>query len=213
MLYRSLEKEHVDSFFSTGALRLSSFAKFATHRDEQRFDPNEGKGHVVHRSSEGQTMMATVSQGHNAYVLSASTSYLPDFSRDLETDSGFRINDSLAFGDAVSRCIPGFGVGLEGPCIYIAKRVLDRDTGPIDLESLRVSPGSKELDMGKLVETVRNVAGEDLYFLKLDKFSHQNEYRMLWLTPRTVEGHLDISCPEARQFCTRFEDLYPEIRK
>ncbi len=41
--YRCLEKQWVEAFFADGTLRLSSFARFAEHEDEQRRDENEGK--------------------------------------------------------------------------------------------------------------------------------------------------------------------------
>jgi len=52
------------------------------------------------------------------------------------------------------------------------------------------------------------MAGDDLLFLKESKYSAQCEYRFIWHTHDTnVKGYLDIQAPEARQFCTRFEEL------
>ncbi len=212
IVYRYLEKQFVDAFFETGALRLSSFAAFAKHTDEERLDGAEGTGMVVHRNHEGQgqTIVATVAQGHNAFVLCGSTSLRLELSKTFGTNSGFRINDSIGFSEAISKYIPGFYIGMEGPCMYVAKRIVDRDMGPINLETLKVAPGAKEFDMGKMFQTVFSIAGDDLFFLKSEKYAHQNEYRLLWHTPRDVSGHIDILCPEARQYCSRFEDLFVE---
>lgn len=50
---------------------LSSFSRFAEHDDEQRLDTNEGKVHLIHRTSEngGQTLHVEMDFGHDAYVL------------------------------------------------------------------------------------------------------------------------------------------------
>jgi hypothetical protein len=207
-----LEKEFVDAFFETGALRLSSFERFSQHADEQRLDASEGKGIVAHINAEGegQTIMARIGQGHNAYVLCASTFYSGNLAEAFNADSGFRINDIFGFANAVSRYVPGFVVGREGPCLYLQKRVLNRDMGRIELDSLRVSSDSKNMDMGKMMQTIFGMAGDDLFFLKSSKYAHQNEYCLLWCTSGQVNPYLDITCPEARNFCTRFEDLPTE---
>lgn len=212
VIYRYLEKTFVDSFFETGSLRISSFSTFAKHKDEERQDSKEGYGLVVHRNNEGQgqTMVASISQGHNAYVLCGAMSFRPELAQAFGADSGFRINDSIGFSEAISKYIPGFYIGMEGPCLYLPRRTIDRDMGPVDLDSMKVSPEGKELDMGKLFQAVFSAAGDDLFFLKSDRFAHQNEYRLLWHSPREVSGHIDIVCPEARQFCTRFEDMWAE---
>ncbi|HET6763271.1 MAG TPA: hypothetical protein VFH27_06355 [Longimicrobiaceae bacterium] len=75
---------------------------------------------------------------------------------------------------------------------------------------MKVTPGGKELDMGKVFHMFFEMAGDDLFFLKPVRYAHQNEYRLLWHTTRIVPGYIDIVCPEARQFCTRFEDLFDQ---
>ena len=212
VIYRYLDKQYVDAFFETGSLRISSFSAFAKHKDEARQDSHEGHGIVMHRNSEGQgqTMMAAIAQGHNAYVLCGAMNYRVDLANSFNADSGFRINDSLGFGEAISKYLPGFYMGMEGACLYLANRTVQRDMGPIDLDSMKVTPEGKELDMGKMFQNVFAAAGDDLFFIKSDIYAQQNEYRLLWLSPRDVTGHIDIVCPEARQFCTRFEDMWAE---
>lgn len=211
-VYRYLQVEYVDAFFATGALRLSSFAVFSRHTDEERLDTAEGHGFVINRNQEGEGshIGASMSQGQNAYVLCGATCFTEDLSSAFQNNSGFRINDTLRFAEAISRYIPGFSSGLEGSCHYVKRKMVDRDHGPIGIDSLKVSTDSKDIDGEKLFGLMGQVAGDDLYFLKNEKFRHQNEYRFLWQTPTAVNGTLDLVCPEARQFCTRFEDLLAE---
>ena len=212
-LYRYLEKQFVDEFFSTGTLRLSSFAHFATHADEQRLDRSEGTGIITHVNSEGegQTLMAVMGQGQNAYVLCTSLIYSDELASAFATDSGFRINDIFAFANAISRHVPGFSSGIEGPCVYLNQRVLDRDMGHIDIESWRTDASAPDLDMGRMTQALSNMAGDDLYFLKNLKHASQSEYRLLWSTSGQMSPFIDILCPEARQFCTPFENLRTEM--
>lgn len=212
VIYRYLEKKFVDDFFQSGLLRISSFSKFSQHCDEERKDMSEGFGVVTHQNSEGegQTIIASLSQGSNAYVLCGSMSLREDLSNAFGTDSGFRINDSLGFSAAVARYIPGFHIGQEGPCFYVGQKSVNRDMGPIDWDTLKPSQESEEFDPSKISRTMLDAAGDDLFFMKHDIYAHQNEYRLLWHTPQNVFSHIDIVCPEARQFCSRFEDLWKE---
>ncbi|HET6763272.1 MAG TPA: hypothetical protein VFH27_06360 [Longimicrobiaceae bacterium] len=126
VVYRYLDKQFVDEFFDRGALRISSFSTFAQHEDEERLDGAEGKGIVGHRNheGEGQTIIAQMSQGHNAFVLCGSMNYSPELSDAFKTNSGFRIDDSLGFGDAISKFIPGSRSGLKGAASTHRRRSL-----------------------------------------------------------------------------------------
>jgi len=212
-LYRYLEKRFADEFFRTGALRLSSFAHFSSHADEQRLDDSEGKGILSHVNSEGdgQTLIAAMSQGQDAFVLCTSLIYSDELAKAFNTDSGFRVNDIFAFANAISRHVSGFTVGLEGACLYLKKKVLDRDMGCIDIDSWRTDASAPNLDMGRMAQTLLNIAGDDLYFLKSLRYASQSEYRLLWLTSGQMSPFVDIVCPEARQFCTPFQNLRTEM--
>ena len=211
-LYRYLEKQYVDEFFETGKLRLSSFNAFSKHKDEQRMDGSEGHGIVTNVNTEGkgQTIFSVMGQGSNCYVLCSATLYHEEIAKDFGTDSGFRINNTLLFASTLSRYIPGFLSGIEGLCNYLPRRSIVHNMDAIDIESMRISPESKNLDMGKMMQATSKIAGDELLFLKLNRYSSQNEYRLLWHVSGGIDSHIDIICPEARQFCTRFEDLEAE---
>lgn len=208
-VFRYLDRSFVDRFFYNGTLRLSSFSAFSKHEDEERLDTSEGMGILenVDHEDEGQTIFAVMGQGHDAYVLCGSTIHSSNLAQAFQADSGFRINDPTAFGVAVAQSIPGFRAGLEGACIYTDGKIVKRQAGKLDLDSMRVSPERKELDMGKLFGSIFGMAGDDLYFLKNQKYQHQAEYRLLWAVNGLHRDFIEIQCPDAVQFCTRFEDL------
>lgn len=208
-VFRYLDKLFVDQFFSDGTLRLSSFSAFAKHEDEERLDSAEGLGVLenTNQEGEGQSLSAALSQGHDAYVLCGSTIYSETLAEAFQANSGFRINDPTAFGVSVAQSIPGFRGGREGACIYADGKIVKRQAGKLDLESMRVSPEGKAVDMGKLFGAVFGMVGDDLYFLKNRKYKHQAEYRLLWGTNKLHGDSIKIQCPDAVQFCTRFEEL------
>lgn len=207
-VYRYMQREFVDLFFEQGILRLSSFSSFSKHKDEERLDAQEGLGVIenIDYAGTGQTMMAAIGQGNDAYVLCGAMKHSSELSSAFGVNSGFRINDTTSFGCAITTVIPRFRGGLEGACIYVDKRVVSRRTGQIDIESMRVSPGANGLDMGKMFTAISNIAGDDLLFLKQKRYEHQCEYRLIWSAANT-QDYIDISCPDAREFCTRFEEI------
>ena len=207
-VYRYMQRDVVDLFFEQGILRLSSFSSFSKHEDEERLDSQEGRGVVsnIDHAGTGQTVIAGIGQGHDAYVLCGAMKHSSELLSTFSVNSGFRINDTTSFGCAIASAIPRFRGGLEGACIYADKRVVSRKAGPVDLESMRISPERKELDMGKMFAAISNIAGDDLYFLKQNTYEHQCEYRLIW-TAASSQDYIDVTCPEAREFCTRFEKI------
>jgi len=117
VLIRYLEQEHVDTFFEDGSLRLSSFRKFRKYQDEQRGDQFEGRLSMEINSPNAHHAVCAVSD-QEAYILSTSVIESEKLKVIFNTDSGFRILDSLAFADCVSRQISGFMGGCQGLCIY-----------------------------------------------------------------------------------------------
>lgn len=207
-IYRYMAKEYVDLFFDKGILRLSSFAEFAKHPDEQRRDKNEGWGTVTHTNSEandgkGMTLMAVIGIGMNSYVLCGSTIYTED-SRMRFGNSGFIIRDSIGFAYALSNQIPGFLMGYEGPCSYEEHRRIQRDIGNFSIDDLKVSSESNDISMEKMMKAIGTTAQDDLLFIKPNKFAHELEYRLTWQVDKSVEGVLDVHCPGALQFCEKF---------
>lgn len=206
-LYRYLDKKFVDDFFKTGDLRLSSFKEFSKHPHELCRDKEEGSGTVVHKNSKGKGAMFTaqMSQGHESYILCSSTVYHKQIAKKFGANSGFRINDISSFANAISAYLPGFMFGMEGQCQYFPERVIYGDVGEINLEKMKDSEGN--LDIREMLGLVSIAAGDNLFFLKQDDYLDEYEYRLIWNTADKTEDFIDIKCPGAVQFCTRFEDL------
>lgn len=214
-VYRYLDKTYVDDFFDRGVLRLSSFSAFANHSDEERTDTKEGDGVLVHENADNNnpfTVFSRIQQGQKAYVLCGSTHYTQDLSDRFSATSGFRINDTTSFADAIANSLSGFTGGIEGSCWYMDHRAIGRSFKNINLDDFKMNDGSGNLDFEKMASLSMDLAGVDLFFIKETKYSPQCEYRLLWFTNRTMSDFIEIECPEAVQFCTRFEDTWTEQR-
>ena len=207
-VYRYLEKEHVDDFFASGRLMLSSFSRFATHDDEQRLDSKEGKTFLVHRTENngGQTLVVEMDFGHDAYVLCGSLLPSIDLMSSFNTNSGIIIKDVTGFANSVAKALQGFRLGFDGPCSYQNRRIIEQDLGWLNLGPTEETNDISKFDSEVLNQTLSNLVCRDVYFLKHHSYVSQAEWRLVWLVDHDVEKNILIEVPDARQFCERWGD-------
>lgn len=201
-----MEKRYVDDFFDEGRLRLSSFANFAKHSDEQRLDTEEGTLWLFHRTYEngGQTLAVNIEFDDNAYVLCGSTIPSTPLMRKFGVDSAIIIRDVPEFVKAISTKIPGVIRTVHGVCSYQANRAIEYDLRWIDLADNSTSDPS-QIKKDGLRKALDGLITDDVLFIKHFKYAKQVEYRMMWLVS-DPEKCIDIHVPEAVQFCERWED-------
>lgn len=205
MVFRYLESEWVDDFFENGNLRLSSFKKFHQHTDEQRGDKKEGQNMVVGTGDEKQ-IIAMVSHGHDAFVLSTSLMYNKQMYKDFNVDSCFVIEKPLDFMDTIIKKIPDFKGVNFGPCLYKPDNIIERNIPGFDLDKLKSDDVPGSLDMGKMFSAVNQAGGSEVLFSKTNEYASQHEYRMLWHTfLDPIPEHIDIVVPEAVKFCRKIK--------
>ena len=198
-LTRYLGTGYVNDFFDNGVLRLPSFKSFREYADEERGDSNEGIATQSIKLQNGNFSILGLN-GSKAYILSTTIVESKKLKANFNTDDGFRIIDSLAFADCISRYIPGFVQGFEGPCFY-------RDSLLLKKES-RVSlfPPKDNEDPEEWAKAQDNFVYNqaiDSFFLKNLKYAHQAEYRFVWLASGNEDKEIFITCPEAVNFCER----------
>ena len=140
-VFRYMDRRWIDAFFETGALRLSSLARFQRHVDEQRQDQNEGvQSYEYYTPSEPPLFLSTwIHYGMNAYVLCGSMSESGSLATAFGADDYLAIQETMEFANAIAAHIPGFIGGTEGPCLYLNRRLLKRDLGPLSLDHLGLS--------------------------------------------------------------------------
>ena len=198
---RYMEKQYVDRFFDTGELRLSCFAQFVQHRDEQREDRQEGRVLFDCRIADGGEIVGALYFGMQSFVLCGSTIYSEELMQSFGVDSYFRILNTTAFGTAVANVIPNCISGFEGPCIYKKGRLVERQNMPSvgDMEALKIDPDGKR----KVETAIHQAIGVEPFLVKQLKYSHQSEYRFVWVVSEDVKESVTVYAPEARQFCER----------
>jgi hypothetical protein len=202
-IYRFMPKKYVNEFFENGRIRLSCFAEFAKHGDEEKGDRLEGK-HILVGNGSKQTVFAVMGHGNSAYILCGTAILSQELMASFGCDSGIHIKETTAFGVAIGRKLSGLTQGLEGPCYYKSGSI-ECGIGDFELEQLKASSDGKTLDLYKLGGFVLNMAGAAVFFKKLPSYQHQSEYRFIWIVDHEVSAPLVIECPEARQFCEKID--------
>lgn len=117
MGFRYLSTQYVNSFFATGSLLLTTFARCKAHEEASRRDDTEGKCHF-HFESPEHSLSGVHRFGTRSYMLCLSLIESQALAAKFETDSYFRINDVLQFASIVARWIPGCTGGSVGVCTY-----------------------------------------------------------------------------------------------
>lgn len=203
IITRYMETQFVDDFFNEGKIRLSSFKKFRNNPDEQQGDIAEGMASMKIAAPNGNHSISAIN-GQEAYILCGGTVESKTMETSFKTKDGFRIINTIAFADAISRYIPGFIGGTEGLCSYRENLLInDYDEKPITPPDQFSSPDEWAKDYDKYVAQKASAA----FFIKKLKFAHQGEYRFIWFTTSSEEKeYLDIVCPEARRFCQRLSN-------
>jgi hypothetical protein len=202
-LYRHLEAKYVESFFRDGSLRLSSFAHFAKHPDEQLRDTAEGIGSRFGVGSQA-TIAMVGGRGSDCFVLCATLHNTEDVREQFgHSNACIAIDNIVGFANAVSQKLPYFTQGFEGPVIYKDDTTIYKDIGATNAEELieRYKTQDGTLRMEMLQDMAGMTGGMEEYFIKHSRHAKECEYRLLWATSQTIDPFIDIKVPDARQFC------------
>lgn len=123
----------------------------------------------------------------------------------FEANSAIVITDPAGFAAAVTKGLKGFRSGVDGPCSYQLRRVIEHDLGWLDLGYNKETEDISKFDLLALEKTIGNMAAENIYFLKHASFVSQAEWRFVWLVDHVVDKNILIDVPDARKFCVRWE--------
>lgn len=198
-VYRYLEEKWIDKFFETGLLRLSTFNQFSKYDDEIRGDRYEGSGMSFGETSDNKFIGTAISSGYDAFVFCCSYILDKSLQEKLGYNAALQITNTAAFSYEVSRQLAGFKHGFEGPCIYRSNRLIRRKID-FDVEKYRL--GDK-ISMQAMFDSAALLNGAERMLLKEKTYQDQQEYRMLWFVDKETPDYIDISCPNARQYCRK----------
>ncbi|UPG88317.1 hypothetical protein L2Y96_12890 [Luteibacter aegosomaticola] len=196
---RYMETAYVDAFFRDGSLRLSSFRRFRQYADEVRGDGLEGRASQTWTHPDGGHSAIVTINGGRCFVLCGASSEGPAIAEAFGTDDGFRILDTVAFADVVSRHIPGFIQGVEGLCMYRDDVGLIKAMPQMFTEADEADPTAAFERFDKAIQT----ESVDSFFLKRLRYATQCEYRLIWMALGDEVDCIEIKCPEAIPFTER----------
>jgi hypothetical protein len=205
IVYRYLNKEHVDQFFDSGRLRLTAMPEFRKYPDEELGDAEEGNLAARSTTTNGGSFVFVGQVGHDALVMSCAQRLGDDLKAAFKRDSAFRIKEPISFANAIAQKLRIFREGVEGPCIYTDDTTLQRNAPSHTPSTFFDTDGGFVLGTPNQGQVMREVVGPEFYFKKRAKYQHQCEYRFVWLLHGSAQSHEFVDCPEAVQFCERID--------
>ncbi|MDO8409120.1 MAG: hypothetical protein Q7S93_03540 [Phenylobacterium sp.] len=206
-VYRRLPVQFVDTFFSSGELRLSCFAQFKRHTNELQGDRREGETLLgINDVKADRSFFVFTETGKNAFILSTTvrTTALMD---SVFGDASIEIFDPLIFAIEVANEIPGCIGTRMGWCIYVDNKILVSDQRGPEREELEIGNGSEQTDHQKIAGLTRKISGPRELFLKPIKHEAEAEFRFIWETNRQVDEPLIVTLQNLERFCRRGGDL------
>ncbi|MBK8362807.1 MAG: hypothetical protein IPL24_03760 [Bacteroidetes bacterium] len=186
--------------FETGEIMLSCFNNFRNYPDEMIGDKEEGHAIIGANDGDGNLNAIIYESGMDAYIMSATNVITEKVVSDFKATCALKINHPTLFGLELSKKIPFVSSGLEGNCNYSESRIkfLDNQLS----QNRRFSSIDWKNDPNAKVYLSQITMGIEI-FLKLEKYKHQQEYRMVWFSNRAIKESIIIQCPEAIEYCER----------
>lgn len=200
-VYRYMDQRHIDRFFTTGELKLSSFESNRKIEDEVRQDQREGhhQYQIVSRDrSKVQELHARVFNYHCMFCCSTDADTTKMMKR-FGVDGCFEIFNTTGFGYEVARVLQSFSYGQEGFVQYT-----DTIKSVLLLEQhLHLPDLTLPFEIGHTFPYISALSEMDMeiMFRKRLRFVQDQEFRIVWRT--APDHHLLILCPDALRFCRK----------
>lgn len=189
LVWRFLEDQYIEEFFSEGKLRLSTFNR-CKKLEASRADSQEGNAGWYNMHGR---KFASLRVGDNAFLLCTSLS--PFAANPKSLKNLLFIKDLQGLTREITRAIraKGFDVCaiVEGPCTYSSRCFMTEDVYQRTDENLHKLFGAP---------------GDRLYFAKdaRPSYMHEWEYRVLWLTgAKELPECLDIKIEHPECYAQR----------
>lgn len=217
-LYRFFDKEeYEDNFFKKGELLISTFKRCKTEEIKDRKDIFENQNKVIIKDG-NCSIEPVIGFDFETLILCTSLSQVNTKSDGSIYEYGFKINDTAAFFDILTRALVSKGIAvaevLRGPCVYNNKLITLDATGSGLAEAFLTKSKQGVLDFGPTMQFILSNAQNQILMNKPTVFSKENEFRHVWklvhpITRETVaddvtindDGSIIVRVPELVQFC------------
>ncbi|WP_371569761.1 hypothetical protein [Flavobacterium frigidarium] len=190
--------QYIEDFFVNGNIYLSSFKNFKKYEDEMQGDRTEGHNLVGGFNGKDSSQYVSYEGGVNAYVLCATSSLNENVIKDFKGVGAIKIKDSVNFGKEIARKLPFVKTGIEGDCIYGDSKVqtLENEQNKVFQDIDFKNPVLIKEELSQITLGVE-------MFMKHNKYKHQQEHRLLWLSEVQIDSGVVIHCPEAIKYCDK----------
>lgn len=192
-IMKMAKRDHVDSFFESGSLRLGTFNDFNSYEHAEIGDATEGRFLLIGRNNYA-TAFAELGGGFDQFAFCCYAGDPdPGCIRRFGYDDAYRINEPTGFARAVMGAIGAVSVSCAS-CLYSRDKAI-------------ASVIPDDFDFSVISHRMLELAGMAKFFVKPETYSHQCEFRFLWQMPSDVDIPAVIHCPEAVQFCERLASV------
>ena len=218
--YRFMKTEHIEEFFETGLLMLSSYEKCKKHEDIRK-DGREGSCNF-HLENEGFAYSGVQRVGVTSFMLCGSVNESDDLMSRFGVDNYLVITNVLGFADAVSRAVPGFLEGKLGACSYRSGRQISKKVASsLEIDSTELLNAKTHEDITKafygsqkaMVDRINYELLDESFFIKDVAYEEEAEFRLVWRTSRKVGDGAKLDCRDAINFCTPGRPLSRNVSK
>lgn len=198
-VYRILsDLKYIEDFFLNGNIYLSSFHNFKKYEDEMQGDFSEGQCLVGGFDGKDKSQYIAYEGGVNAYVLCATNFLSENVIKDFKGVGAIKIKDSVNFGKEIARKLPFVKTGIEGDCIYG-----DSKTQFLENEQNKIFQNINFQNPIMMREEISQITLGVEMFMKHNKYKHQKEHRLLWLSDVQISNGIVVHCPEAIKYCDK----------
>lgn len=210
-LYRYLETQHIESFFDTGDLMLTSFAR-CQKLEGAHGDPRDGEGNFYIATPGGQGIAGIFGASTHTHLLCTSRELSEHLKRKFEREDYFVIKRPAHFSSAVAECLQDVRSFEMGDCSYSDNGYETSSSGvyehrfPAEHESMSEPELEEWLDKEHRTfsDSLRATLGNRGVFTKrFTPYHDEAEFRFAWTLGSPVPETKVYSCLDAVRYCKR----------
>ena len=165
-VYRHMDQQFTQEFERGGHLRISSFATFKQHKDENRGDRGEGLAlNVLNDAASGRHFGAMTVSGSNAFVLSVTSRNDHKISEAFGS-SRLQIIEPIGFCAEVANEIPGCTAVMISQCLYADDKVLLTEGKTPGVDDLRDEKDPEKISLKKIMISSKRLVGAKAIFFE-----------------------------------------------
>ena len=205
-LYRYLEKQYVESFFDTGSIMLSSFARCRS-LECARGDNREGKANFA-VAGKNTTAFGIFNSGLNTQFLCTSRIETTHLMHKFGVDDYFVITRPAHFAQAIAECMADVKEMHMNDCIYSDNGYETTSPEPF-VDSLPNLADEKsalewaEWQHSRLSNIIQESLGNRGLFTKRLSYQDEAEFRFAWTLSKPADDQVLVPCIDAVRYCKR----------